>query len=201
MLIGVGLGPGEPSLLTLRAIDVLKSAIKVFVPGRMAFDLVKPYADPEILTFPMTHDGGRLEKAWRQHVERISRFAVDGPTAFGVIGDPNIFSTFSHVAKMMRIANPHVKIATVPGVSAVTACFSRFNEQIGASFVVSDGSAVESKLALKATKPRDIAKAFREEGFTNLVLLERGFTENEKVYTKDFPLKGEYFSILYGKRT
>ncbi|MDD1721175.1 MAG: cobalt-factor II C(20)-methyltransferase [Euryarchaeota archaeon] len=201
MLIGVGLGPGDPSLLTLLAVDVLKSAIKVFVPGRLAFDLVKPYADPEILTFPMTHDVERLQKAWRQHVEEIARYAVDGPTAFGVIGDPNIFSTFSHLAKMMRIAKPHVQITTVPGVSAVTACFSRLNEQVGASFVISDGSAVESKLALKATKPRDMANTFREEGFTDLVLLERGFTKKEKVYTKNFPLKGEYFSILYGKRT
>ncbi len=201
MLIGVGLGPGDPSLLTLRAIDVLKSAIKVFVPGPLAFDLVKPYADPEILIFPMTHDVEQLQKTWRQHVERIARYAVDGPTAFGVLGDPNVFSTFSHVAKMMRTAKPHVQITTVPGVSAVTACFSRFNEQVGASFVISDGSPVESKLALKATKPRDVANALRAEGFTDLVLLERGFTEKEKVFTENFPSKGEYFSVLYGKRT
>ncbi len=200
MLIGVGLGPGDPSLLTLRAIDVLQSAVKVFVPGRLAFDLVKPYADPELLIFPMTHDAERLQNAWKQHVERIASYADEGSTAFGVLGDPNIFSTFSHVATMMKGAKPHIEITTVPGVSAVTACFSRLNEHIGASFIVSDGSPIKSKLALKATKPRDAASEFREEGFTELMLLERGFTENEKVYTKHFPSKGEYFSILYGKR-
>ncbi len=200
MLIGVGLGPGDPKLLTLGAIDALKSAIKVFVPGRLALDLAKPYADPELLPFPMTHDVDQLERAWRQHVERIALFAAKGPTAFGVIGDPNVFSTFTHVAKKMRVANPHVQITTVPGVSAITACFSRFNEEVGASFVISDGSAVESKLALKATKPREMANVFRKEGFEDLMLLERGFTKEEKLYKKKFPSKSEYFSILYGKR-
>ncbi|MGZ4902575.1 MAG: cobalt-factor II C(20)-methyltransferase [Halobacteriota archaeon] len=201
MLIGVGLGPGDPNLLTLQAIDVLRSAIKVYVPGPLASELVKPYAEPEILTFPMTHDEHELHKTWRENVERIARYAIEGPTAFGVIGDPNIFSTFSHVAKMMRITKPHVHITTVPGVSAVTACFSRLNEHVSRSFIISDGSPVTSKLALKATKPRDVADEFREEGFTELVLLERGFTEREKIYVEDLPKNGKYFSILYGKRT
>ena len=201
MLIGVGLGPGDPSLLTLQAIDVLKSAVKVFVPGPLASELVAPYAEPEVLTFPMTQDEHDLHKAWSENVERIAHYAVEGLTAFGVIGDPNIFSTFSHVAEMMRITKPHVHITTVPGVSAVTACFSRINEHVSGSFIISDGSPVTSKLALKATQPRDMADEFREEGFTELVLLERGFTKREKVYVEDLPLKGEYFSILYGKRT
>ncbi len=200
MLIGVGLGPGDPSLLTLRAIEILKSATKVFVPGRLAFDIVKPYADPEILNFPMTYDAELLQQTWDQHVEKIAQYAVKGPTAFGVIGDPNIFSTFSHVAKLMKSAKPHIKIATVPGVSAITACFSRLDEHVNASFVVSDGSPIESKLALKATRPQETADSFRSEGFTELMLLEQGFTAKEKVYTEHFPLKARYFSILYGKR-
>ncbi len=201
MLIGVGLGPGDPDLLTLRAIEILKSATKVFVPGRLAFDLAKPYANPEILNFPMTHDPEVLQQTWDQHVEKIARYAAKGPTAFGVIGDPNIFSTFSHVARLMKSAKPHVKVTTIPGVSAVTACFSRFDEHVNASFVISDGSPIGSKLVLKATRPHETADAFRSEGYNELVLLEQGFTTKEKVYTENFPLKGKYFSILYGKRT
>ncbi len=200
MLIGVGLGPGDPSLLTLRAVETLQSATKVFVPGRLAFDLVAPYTVAEVLDFPMTHDVEQLQRAWNQHVEKIARYAADTLTVFAVIGDPNVFSTFSHVATLMRRKNPDIKIATVPGVSAITACFSRFNEHVGDSFIVSDDSPVESKLFLKATRPREIASAFRDEGFTNLMLLEQGFTKKEKVYTENFPLKGKYFSILYGKR-
>ena len=56
MLIGVGLGPGDPELLTLKAVNTLKKSSKVYVPGRLAAELVEPYADPEILEFPMLKD-------------------------------------------------------------------------------------------------------------------------------------------------
>ena len=201
MLIGVGLGPGDPRLLTLRAVDVLKSATKVFVPGQLSYELAKPYADPEVLDFPMTYDHKQLESAWLQNMETISRYAGTGPTAFAVLGDPNVFSTFTHLAKMMKTHKPHIRIETIPGVSAVTACLSRLDESVDASFVVSDKSVIKSALVLKATKPREVAEALRQKGFSHLLLLEKAFTEDERLYETEFPAKGAYFSIMYGKRT
>jgi precorrin-2 methylase len=61
MLIGLGLGPGDPELLTLKAIKKLEESDKVFVPGKLALELVSPYTDAEILDFPMTHDKTRLD--------------------------------------------------------------------------------------------------------------------------------------------
>ena len=200
MLIGVGLGPGDPQLLTLKAVNVLRSATKVFVPGRISYKLAKPYADPEILEFPMTYDEAELAAAWRDNVEVIAAYAVEGPTAFGVLGDPNVFSTFSHISKMLKRRKPRIAIETVPGVSSITASVSRFGESIERSFVVSDGSRVESTLVLKATRPREVAASLQKDGYVDLTLLEKGFTEHERIYTKDFPVKGEYFSIMYGKR-
>jgi len=201
VLIGVGLGPGDPQLLTLQAVNVLTSASKVFVPGRISYELAKPYTDPEILHFPMTYDEAALEAAWHENVEAIAAYAATGLTAFGVLGDPNVFSTFSHVSSILKRRMPHIDIETVPGVSSITASFSRFDESIERSFVVSDGSAVQSTLVLKATRPREIASSLQEMGFFDLTLLERGFTERERVYKTDFPRKAEYFSIMYGKRT
>jgi len=62
MLIGVGLGPGSPDLLTLAAVKVLKESSKVFVPGKLAAELVAPYAKAEILDFPMILDKEELKK-------------------------------------------------------------------------------------------------------------------------------------------
>ncbi len=200
MLIGVGLGPGDPNLLTLEAVNVLKSATKVFVPGHMSYELAKPYSDPEILRFPMTHDREQLHEAWDENVKIISKHAAVGKTAFGVIGDPNIFSTFSHIATIMKRDQPQIQVETVPGVSAITACFSLLHESIDASFVVSDRSAVQSTLVLKASKPREIAASLEQEGFSDLTLLESGFTKRERCYKGDFPARSEYFSMIYAKR-
>jgi precorrin-2/cobalt-factor-2 C20-methyltransferase len=200
VLIGVGLGPGDPQLLTLKAVNVLTSAIKVFVPGRISYELTKPYADPEILQFPMTYDEAELEAAWYGNVETIAAYAVRGRTAFGVLGDPNVFSTFSHISKMLRRRMPHIDVETVPGVISFTDSFSWFDVSIAVYFVVWDVSAVKSTLVLKATRPREIAASLEKRGFFDLKLLENGFTGRERVYKKDFPLKGEYFSIMYGKR-
>ncbi len=60
MLVGIGLGPGSPDLLTLAAIKALRESEKVFVPGKMASELVEPYAKAQILEFPMIHDRAEL---------------------------------------------------------------------------------------------------------------------------------------------
>ncbi len=200
MLIGVGLGPGAPNLLTLEAVNVLKSATKVFVPGRISYELAKPYSDPEILRFPMTHDKEQLNEAWDENVKIISQHATAGKTAFGVRGDPNIFSTFSHISTIIKRDQPQIRVETVPGVSAITACFSLLHESIDASFTVSDRSAVQSTLVLKATKPQEIAASLEQEGFSDFTLLERGFTKKERCYKSDFPARSEYFSMIYAKR-
>lgn len=200
MLVGVGLGPGDPNLLTLEAVNVLKSAAKVFVPGRISYELARPYSDPEILTFPMTYDKEELNEAWNENVKIISKHAAAGKTALGVLGDPNVFSTFSRVATIMKRDRPHIRVETVPGVSSVTACLSRLHESIGASFVVSDRSAVRSTVVLKVTKPREIAESLKREGFSDLKLLENGFTEQEQLYETNLPARSKYFSIIYARR-
>ncbi len=101
MLIGVGLGPGEPELMTLRAIKTLKESKKTFVPGRLAYDLVSPYTEAEILDFPMTGDEDILKKAWETSADLIAGIAKNVTVSFGVIGDPNFFSTFTHLKRVI----------------------------------------------------------------------------------------------------
>ena len=75
MLIGVGLGPGDPELLTLKAVEVLKNSDKVYVPGRLAKDLVAPYVDAEILEFPMIRDIEVLNTLWKENADKVAKEA------------------------------------------------------------------------------------------------------------------------------
>jgi precorrin-2/cobalt-factor-2 C20-methyltransferase len=202
MLIGVGLGPGDPELLTLKAINILKNSDKVYVPGRLAKELVAPYADAEILDFPMIRDIEVLNALWRENADRIAKEAKAGNVAFGLIGDPNFFSTFSHLKKVMHKHYPDVELATVPGISSITSFAARTDVAVDSSFEVSDGSEIRYKIHLKATQPKSLVKQLEAEGYNEFIFAERLFSENELIVRKkeDMPEQGNYFSILYGKK-
>ena len=71
-MIGISLGPGDPQLLTFKAAAALKSCTKVFVPGEMAAELVRPYCRPEILQFPMIEDKEELERIWSKNADTVA---------------------------------------------------------------------------------------------------------------------------------
>ncbi len=203
MLIGVGLGPGDPQLLTLKAIETLKKSDKVYVPGRMAAELVEPYADAQILDFPMIRDYETLNDIWKKNADQIAGHAKRSMVAFGLIGDPNFFSTFTHLKRVMNRYYPDVEVETVPGISSITSFASRTGSEIDSSFEVTDGSQVCYKIALKARHPRELIDKFSEEGYNEFVFAERLFSEKETIIADiaEIPEKGNYFSILYaGKK-
>ena len=199
MLIGVGLGPGDPDFLTLAAIRALRESKKVYVPGKLAAKLVAPYAKAEILDFPMIQDKEKLSKLWENNASIVAEESVKGMVSFAVLGDPNVFSTFSHLARTIKEKHPQIRITTIPGVSAVTAQAARTNIDIDGSFTVSDGSPVTTKIILKAKHPDKIKKALVDEGFNEFIFAERLFMENERI-TDEIPQKGDYFSLMVAKK-
>jgi len=159
MLVGVGLGPGDPELLTLAAIKVLRESKKVFVPGKLAAELVSPYADPVMLHFPMTEDRGELCESWEKNAEEVAKEAKEDLVSFGSLGDPGFFSTFSYLRDVIGRKYPEIEVRTIPGVSAITAFASRAGISVNTSFEVSDGSPPGAKIVLKAKNPGMIARS------------------------------------------
>jgi precorrin-4/cobalt-precorrin-4 C11-methyltransferase len=199
MLIGVGLGPGDPELLTLAAIKALKNSRKVYVPGKLAAELVAPYAKAEFLDFPMIKDEVKLLQLWEKNAEIVAKVAEKGKVSFGVLGDPNFFSTFSHLRRTIEEKYPHIEITTIPGVSAITAQAARTNMSIDGSFVVRDGSPVSAEIILKTKNPEKAKEYLIKSGFGEFVYAERLFMERE-IVTSVVPNKGDYFSILIAKK-
>jgi precorrin-2/cobalt-factor-2 C20-methyltransferase len=133
-LIGIGVGPGDPELVTLKAIRLLRDADRVFVPvlgpdepGRAeATVLAHTSADRmERLVFALNEreDAGRRERYWDAAGERVAQWLREtgGTAAFATIGDPNVYSTFAYLASTVRDLVPGVEIETVPGITAMQA--------------------------------------------------------------------------------
>ncbi|MDD4567154.1 Cobalt-precorrin-2 C(20)-methyltransferase [Methanoculleus chikugoensis] len=202
MLVGVGLGPGDPELLTLRAVRLLGESAAVFVPGNLAYDLVKPYRpDAVVLNFPMTNDEDYIRTCMEENADRIAPHAEDGLTVFGIIGDPNFYSTFSRLCEVIATRYPEITFATEPGISSITAFASVANVPVAGGFLVSDGNGPESRIFMKVRKPAALAASLSEEGYSEFVLVERMFMPEQRVYRGgELPEKSDYFSILFARR-
>jgi precorrin-2/cobalt-factor-2 C20-methyltransferase len=203
VLVGVGLGPGDPELLTLRAVRLLSEADTVFVPGKLAYDLVSPYRpDAAVLRFPMTDDEEYIRRCLEQNADRIAPLAEDGLVIFGLIGDPNFYSTFSRLCEIIEERYPRVSIATEPGISSITAFASVAKVPITGGFLVSDGNAPESRIFMKVRRPAAMAAELKKEGYSEFVLVERMFLPGQRIFRGDeLPEESDYFSIMYARRS
>jgi precorrin-2/cobalt-factor-2 C20-methyltransferase len=134
VLTGVGMGPGDPQLVTVAAVEVLRTADVVLVPvadtgeeGR-AEAIVRQHVDRPLrrVEFALTDDAGRAA-AW----DAAGRVVVDAfgeghsTVAFATIGDPNVYSTFTYLAQTVRAIDTDVEVRTVPGITAMQALASQ----------------------------------------------------------------------------
>ena len=132
-LYGVGVGPGDVELLTLKAAKILKTVPVICSPKSskekesIALSIVEPIIDERedrknvMLVepiFPMIEDDETLEKVWDSAAELIAHYLDSGrDLAFVTLGDPSIFSTFSYVQKRLK---DRYEIEVIPGITSFT---------------------------------------------------------------------------------
>jgi len=147
-LYAIGVGPGDPELLTLKAVRIIREVPCICVPkGReegssLALDIVSKAVNlggKEILQahFPMKKTKSpehicSLDTKWHETVETIlSRLNKGIDIAFITIGDPTIYSTFFYLYDRILEINPNIEILIIPGVSSINASASVAGMSLG----------------------------------------------------------------------
>ncbi|TCP50791.1 precorrin-2 C20-methyltransferase /cobalt-factor II C20-methyltransferase [Tamaricihabitans halophyticus] len=138
-LVGVGVGPGDPDLLTIAGLRECREASRIFVPvlgtdeqGR-AEAVVRahlPAGHIERLVFALndtvTGPQERRRRHWDAAAERVAEHlrCAGGSAVFATIGDPAVYSTFGYLASTVRSLVGDLDVATVPGITAMQAAAS-----------------------------------------------------------------------------
>ncbi|MGA8911228.1 MAG: precorrin-2 C(20)-methyltransferase [Nitrososphaeraceae archaeon] len=128
----VGCGPGDPELLTIKAVNLIKDAEIIFAPtakeGRpsIALSVVKKYMDKSTetvsLIFPMLKDKDALKDNWKENAKQIADAVRSGKkVVYLTVGDPSIYSTWIYIHKELRKNHNDIEIDIVPGIASMFA--------------------------------------------------------------------------------
>lgn len=215
ILYAVGVGPGDPELLTLKAAGILKSVDVIACPAKAAQPgiayKIAVAAVPEILRkkvaaldFPMTTEtpGAAHEAA----VETLSAILEEGKdVAFLTLGDPSFYSTFSYISD--RISQRGIGIRQISGVTSFSAAAAELmipialgNEQVlitSGEYKEHTGTLVIMKVGRKLKELKEAVRRSGREAF----LVENCGMEGERIFkgVEEMPSEAGYFSIMIVK--
>jgi len=229
ILYGIGVGPGDPELLTLKAVRALGEVDVIFAAASTkndystALNIAKPHLRDDVrivqLGFPMTKDADTLEKAWRENAAIVSDILNNGENgAFLTLGDPLTYSTYGYLQKTLLKHDPTVRLQAIPGITSFHAAASRIGlvlceskESLLITSGVADADTLEKQLEVADNAV--ILKAYKNfeeirETLTRLrlddktVLVSRVGMDGETIHMdiKDAPKTPHYFSLALVKK-
>ena len=222
-LYGLGVGPGDPELLTLKAVRILREADVIAVPDKgsgekTAFRIVQEYvADKTILTCvtPMVRDQAVLDAAHDQIAADICALLEDGKNvAFITLGDPTVYATYMYIHR--RVLSRGYETVLVPGVPSFCAVAARLNTSLceqSQRLLIVPASHKDMEDCLNVDANLVFMKAGREIGALKEKLAEHGLLEHaslvancgmegEQVWEHfaDMPENTGYFSVVLVKK-
>ena len=146
-LIGIGVGPGDPELLTVKAVKAIQNADIIMCPASnedrpsIALSVVSSIIDKsknqEIikLIFPMTKDKDVLKQTWKRNAKIMAETVLSGKNVvYLTIGDPFLYSTWIYMHKDLKENYPDMNISVIPGIVSIFT----FAAKVGVS--VAEGS-------------------------------------------------------------
>ena len=135
----VGVGPGDPSLLTISAVDALKKAKVIVFPisndykKSFSAEIVKKYIKFKKkipIIFPMGREGFDPYEIWSNAVDKIVKLVKNNKSVVLLcLGDTSLFASSSYILRIIKKDYPEIITKTIPGISSVSAAaaFSNFD--------------------------------------------------------------------------
>lgn len=128
-LIGIGVGPGDPELLTVKAVNAINNADIIMCPASkedrpsIALSVVSSLIDKSKnqqivkLIFPMTKDKDVLEQTWKKNAKIMAETVLSGKNVvYLTVGDPYLYSTWIYMHKDLKENYPDMEISVIPGI-------------------------------------------------------------------------------------
>jgi precorrin-2/cobalt-factor-2 C20-methyltransferase len=127
---GIGVGPGDPELLTCKAVRILQEVDCVAVPvaekdkestaQKIAGRFIRPDCRIIAIDFPMTRDQGVLDEAWQTGCAAVQEELDRGRSvAFLTLGDSLLYSTYIYIYQHLK--GEGYPVLTIPGISSFSA--------------------------------------------------------------------------------
>jgi precorrin-2/cobalt-factor-2 C20-methyltransferase len=219
---GVGVGPGDPELMTQKAVRTIREHTVIALPGavaeetiayRIAVQAVPELAEKELVAIPMpmTHDRRELERHHREGAQKVESYLERGEdVVFLTLGDPTIYSTFTYL--QLRVEQDGYTTAMVSGIPSFCAAAAsanvplvKWNEQLHIVPAVhcveqpllEDGQYVLMKSGRKIKQVKEILNAANRE----VVTVENCSMPEEQTYwgAEAIPDDAGYYSLIIAK--
>lgn len=221
-LWGVGVGPGDPELLTLKAVRVISQADVVLVPDSKGSDNVALTIAGEYvkgkevrkISTPMVRDQEALDQAFETAADTIGELLEEGKqVAFLTLGDPCVYSTYMYIHE--RILARGYEVEVVPGIPSFCAAAARLNQSLcqgSEPLLVLPASHNQldlldvpaNKVLMKAGSAiLELKQTLRDRGeLSKASMVENCTMANERVYPhmEELEEASGYFSVVLVKR-
>ncbi len=219
-LWGVGIGPGDPELITLKAVRIIQSCPVIAVPetykkNTLALDILQKTVDLSqkrilTLTFPMSRDRRELDANYLKQADLVMQVLKLGQDAAMIsLGDVSLYSTFGYIADIVSVSG--FKVEAVPGITSFCAGAARLRMSLvqwDESLQILSASDPEltaalnrpgTKIIMKPQHHFDVLRDILQKSGKKVSAVTNCGLDGEKIYSdlSEIPENPGYFTLLF----